>query len=187
MGGGSQSGAGTGHPRTRTARPAGNWWLQAQPPCLMHKITSAPSQPSRATGAPACAELSSGLVAQRSACRIPSNRRQASELALVAEPLLWRPRGDRAPLPPALQANPFGDSSLYDLNTTYVPPDLIVHEQTPDAVVPAVPIGGAPGAAASGRAAAAAPAAAAPLQFTGRCHRTSPTSCRADGARLGDA
>ncbi|GBF89718.1 hypothetical protein Rsub_02888 [Raphidocelis subcapitata] len=72
------------------------------------------------------------------------------------------------------QANPFGDSSLYDLNTTYVPPDLIVHEQTPDAVVPAVPVGGAPAAAASGRAAAAlpvapaaaAPAAAAPLQFT---------------------
>lgn len=26
------------------------------------------------------------------------------------------------------QANPFGNSSLYDLNTTYVPPDLIVHE-----------------------------------------------------------
>jgi hypothetical protein len=74
------------------------------------------------------------------------------------------------------QANPFEGSSLYDLNTTYVPPDdLIVHEQTPDAVVPAVPEAGAAAAAAPGARVAAAAAAnaaatastAAPLQFTG--------------------
>jgi hypothetical protein len=64
---------------------------------------------------------------------------------------------------------------LYDINTTYVPPDLIVHEEAPvDAVVPAIvpAAGAAPAAAAAAaagaRAAAAAtvPAVAAPLQFT---------------------
>ncbi|KAI8476789.1 MAG: hypothetical protein J3K34DRAFT_516364 [Monoraphidium minutum] len=64
-------------------------------------------------------------------------------------------------------ANPFMDSSLYDLNTNYVPPDLIVHEETPDAVVPAV----VPGAAAAQHSPVRAPAspaapAAAPLAFT---------------------
>uniref|UniRef100_A0A383WDJ0 Protein YIP n=1 Tax=Tetradesmus obliquus TaxID=3088 RepID=A0A383WDJ0_TETOB len=68
--------------------------------------------------------------------------------------------------------NPFADSTLYDVNTTYVPPDL---SETVDAVVPAVvPVAGA-GAAAHTPAAvpfpAPAPQAAAatpapPLQFT---------------------
>lgn len=95
---------------------------------------------------------------------------------------------DRAPKSPHLappgarpQANPFEGSSLYDLNTTYVPPDLIVHEEQPDAVVPAVPVAGAAAAAPqqqqqqAARGGAPPPAggasvpavAAAPLQFTG--------------------
>jgi hypothetical protein len=36
-----------------------------------------------------------------------------------------------------LQDNPFADSTLYDVNTTYVPPDL---NETVDAVVPAIPV-----------------------------------------------
>ena len=88
------------------------------------------------------------------------------------------------------QANPF-EGSLYDLNTTYVPPDLagdlIVHEEAlapsaaaaADAVVPAIVVPGGAAAAAAAPAAAGAAArgavppvpvstaAAPPLQFTG--------------------
>lgn len=81
----------------------------------------------------------------------------------------------------ALQDNPFADSTLYELNTTYVPPDL---NETVDAVVPAV----APAPAAAPNAQPAAfpgraptlPAVAGPavpaaggtvpaLPFTGAC------------------
>lgn len=58
-------------------------------------------------------------------------------------------------------ANPFADSTLYELNTTYVPPDL--PEATVDAVVPAVPTAVAAAAAAGGgRAQQQQPAAAPP-------------------------
>eukprot|EP00878_Enallax_costatus_P014212 GHUV01014866.1.p1 GENE.GHUV01014866.1~~GHUV01014866.1.p1 ORF type:complete len:289 (+),score=77.15 GHUV01014866.1:98-868(+) len=69
--------------------------------------------------------------------------------------------------------NPFADSTLYDVNTTYVPPDL---NETVDVVVPAIPVQtAATGATASTQPAAAVPfpAPAAPaggaatgLQFT---------------------
>lgn len=64
-----------------------------------------------------------------------------------------------------MQDNPFADSTLYDVNTTYVPPDL---SETVDAVVPAVPAVGAaapnpmPAAAVFGAPAAAPPAVAGP-------------------------
>jgi hypothetical protein len=51
-----------------------------------------------------------------------------------------------------MQDNPFADSTLYELNTTYVPPDL---SETVDAVVPAVPAAGATLAPSSQPAAAA--------------------------------
>lgn len=94
-----------------------------------------------------------------------------------------------------LQDNPFADSTLYDVNTTYVPPDL---NETADAVVPAITV--AP--AATGPAAAAQPAAAvifpaptasaapaAPaLQFTGKhasladCLTRPPAASCSDGS-----
>jgi hypothetical protein len=81
-----------------------------------------------------------------------------------------------------VQDNPFADSTLYDVNTTYVPPDL---SETVDAVVPAVPavgaaapspmpaaaVFGAPTATTSAVAGPAVPAAGGTvpaLPFTGR-------------------
>lgn len=52
------------------------------------------------------------------------------------------------------QDNPFADSTLYELNTTYVPPDL--SETTVDAVVPAIPTAGGVGAVPSSQQPAAA-------------------------------
>lgn len=60
-----------------------------------------------------------------------------------------------------VQDNPFADSTLYELNTTYVPPDL---SETVDAVVPAVQPAAVPSpqpAAATYRSPAATPPAVA--------------------------
>lgn len=64
-----------------------------------------------------------------------------------------------------LQDNPFADSTLYELNTTYVPPDL---SETVDAVVPAVqPAAAAPGAQQPAAAGAYRPASATPPAVAG--------------------
>lgn len=73
-----------------------------------------------------------------------------------------------------MQDNPFADSTLYDVNTTYVPPDF---NDTVDAVVPAVtavPASNGTPSATQPAAAVQFPAPVAPaapvLQFTGMQH-----------------